>query len=48
MAMRMLFIGAGVLALLSVILAWKWIKEPKAKIDRKEVANVVKLPLISF
>jgi MFS family permease len=48
MAMRMLFIGASMLALLSVILAWKWVKEPKANIDRKDVASVVKLPLISF
>ncbi len=47
-AMRMLFIVAAVLAMLSVALAWKWIKEPKAKVDRKEVASVVKLPLISF
>jgi MFS family permease len=48
MAMRMLFIAAAALAILSVVLAWKWIKEPKAKVDRKEVASEVKIPLISF
>ncbi|MDD1743020.1 MAG: MFS transporter [Methanomassiliicoccales archaeon] len=47
-AMRMLFIGASLLALLSVVLAWKWVKEPKAKIERKDLANVIKVPFISF
>ncbi len=48
MAMRTLFIAAAFLALLSVVLAWKWVKEPKAKIERKDLANEVKIPLISF
>ncbi len=48
MAMRMLFVAAAFLALLSVVLAWKWVKEPKAKIERKDLANVVKIPMISF
>ena len=48
MAMRMLFVAAAMLAFVSVILAWKWIREPKTKIERKDLANEVKIPLISF
>jgi MFS family permease len=48
MAMRLLFVASAALAFVSVILGWKWIREPKDKIEREDLAKEVKLPLISF
>lgn len=49
-SMRALFVLAAGLALLSMVLAFKWVPEPEEKIDRSEhsVAALSKVPLFVF
>ncbi|MGD1060691.1 MAG: MFS transporter [Methanomassiliicoccales archaeon] len=48
MAMRALFVVASGMAVVSVILAIKWVPESRKKIDREDLAGASKIPMISF
>lgn len=48
MAMRALFVVASAMAVVSIIMAIKWVPESRKKLDREEMAGASKIPLISF
>ncbi len=48
MAMRALFVLASGMAVISIIMAIKWVPESKKKLDREDLPAASKLPWISF
>ncbi|HVO78031.1 MAG TPA: MFS transporter [Methanomassiliicoccales archaeon] len=48
MAMRALFVVSSAMAVLSIIMALKWVPESKKKIDREDLPAASRFPLLTF